>query len=104
MKVKVNETEPITKYKITNSETVEFNSMNEFYDYLCDTPFNDSFRWRKHSSVSYGKAFTGTDSFDEAVYLFKTGWTDMAQRLTQTLKAKENQTKPITKQRTTASV
>ena len=25
-------------------EFVEFNSLQEFYKYLCDTPLNDSFR------------------------------------------------------------
>ena len=65
----------------------EFNSINEFYKYICDTPFNDAFRWATHSSVENDYWFTKTNSFDEAVDLMKNGWTDMAQQMTQKLKA-----------------
>lgn len=71
----------------------EFNSINEFYKYICDTPFNDAFRWATHSSVetgSYAQRWTKTGSFDEAVELMKNGWTDMAQQMTQKLQATPN--------------
>lgn len=68
----------------------EFNSINEFYKYICDTPFNEAFRWAIHSSVETGawaERWTKTSSFDEAVNLMKNGWTDMAEKMTQKLKA-----------------
>ena len=52
---------------------VEYKSIAEFYDYLCTTPFNDVFRWSKHSSVDGSESFTKTKSFDEAVDLMKNG-------------------------------
>ena len=67
----------------------EFSSINEFYKYICDTPFNDAFRWASHESVAstpHDKMWTKTSSFDEAVDLMKNGWTDMAQQMTQKLK------------------
>jgi hypothetical protein len=72
---------------VKNTEVVEFSSMNEFYKYLCDTPFNDVFRWKKHSSVDGDEYFTGTKSFEEAVDLMKNGWKDMSQKLEKELKA-----------------
>jgi hypothetical protein len=68
-------------------EFVEFNNLQEFYKYLCDTPLNDSFRWEKLSSVTGDYNFTQTNSYDEAVELFHNGWSEMAQRLSQRLKA-----------------
>lgn len=68
----------------------EFNSINEFYKYICDTPFNEAFRWANHASVDSGRwaeRWTKTNSFEEAVDLMKNGWTDMAQQMTQKLKA-----------------
>ena len=65
----------------------EFNSINEFYKYICDTPFNEAFRWAEHESVSGSERFTKTSSFEEAVDLMKNGWTDMAEKMTQKLKA-----------------
>lgn len=66
-------------------EIVKYNSINEFYNYICNTPFNDAFRWAQHLSVEEGKDFTGTNNFDEAVNLMKTGWEDMSKRLTKRL-------------------
>ena len=68
----------------------EFNSINEFYKYICDTPFNEAFRWAEHQSVDRGRwaeRRTKTNSFEEAVALMKKGWTEMAQQMTQKLKA-----------------
>lgn len=66
--------------------TKEFKSIHEFYDYLCQTPFNEAFRWARHSSVENDRWFSKTSSFEEAVDLMKNGWSDMSQKLTQKLK------------------
>lgn len=79
------------------TEVIEFNSLAEFYDYLCVTPFNDAFRWAEHSSVSGSQRFTKTKNFEEAVNLFKSGWSDMASNLVQKLKISESKTENIPK-------
>ena len=96
------------KMKIENldnkTEVIEYDSLNEFYDYICNTPFNEAFRWANHSSVSGSKSFTHTENFDEAVQLFKNGWSDMASKLVQKLKVIESKTEPSMKPRNTLSV
>lgn len=67
--------------QIDNNYITNFNNMSEFYKYLCDTPFNDAFRWEQHMSVISDYSFTQTYSFDEAVNLMKNGWKDMSKRL-----------------------
>lgn len=93
-------TEQISK----KSEVIEFDSLREFYDYLCKTPFNEAFRWAKHSSVSNDEWFTKTKSFEEAVELFKNGWSDMATKLVQKLKVIESKTEPAMKPRSQLDV
>lgn len=66
--------------------TKEFKSIHEFYDYLCNTPFNDTFRWARHSSTDNDYSFSKTHSFEQAVDLMKNGWSDMSEKLTQKLK------------------
>lgn len=73
--------------KIGKREVIEFSSLGEFYNYICETPFNEAFRWAKHSSVDGSKDFTGTNSFEEAVELFKNGWDDMAKQLVKKINA-----------------
>lgn len=90
--------------KTGNREVIEYESLNEFYKYICDTPFNEAFRWAEHSSVSGDMSFTKTKSFDEAVDLFKNGWSDMANKLVQKLKVIENKTEHTMKPRNTLSV
>lgn len=90
--------------KIGNKEIIEYDSLKEFYDYLCKTPFNDAFRWEKHSSVEGSESFTKTKSFNEAVELFKNGWSDMAGKLVQKLKVIESKTEPTMKPRNTLGV
>ena len=68
-------------------EFVEFNNLQEFYKYLCDTPLNDSFKWKHLASVEGDYRFTQTNSYEEAVDLFHNGWSEMSQRLSQRLKA-----------------
>lgn len=72
----------------------EFDSLNSFYEYITTTPLNKTFCWKEGglSSTIGSKKFTGTESFEEAVNLFKNGWDDMAQKLTKKLKVTQNQT------------
>lgn len=87
--------------KINNKEIIEYDSLKEFYDYLCVTPFNDVFRWENHSSVTGSESFTKTKNFEEAVELFKNGWSDMAGKLVQKLKVIESKTEPTMKPKNT---
>ena len=87
-----------------NTRVVEYDSLNEFYKYICDTPFNSAFRWADHGSVSSGKSWTKTESFEEAVKLFKEGWSDMAAKLVQKLKVIEKETQPVKKAKQTTGV
>lgn len=90
----------MTNQNVTNkTEVIEYDSLKEFYDYLCNTPFNEAFRWAKHSSVEGTEHFTKTKDFDEAVSLFKNGWSDMASKLVQKLKVIESKTEPTMKPR-----
>lgn len=85
------------KVEKKNTTIIEYGSMAEFYQYICDTPFNDSFRWATHESVEGSKSFTQTSNFEEAVDLMKNGWQDMSQKLTQKLKVEEKRLEPATK-------
>jgi hypothetical protein len=87
-----------------NTRVVEYDSLNEFYKYICDTPFNKAFRWEKHDSVEASKRWTKTENFEEAVRLFKEGWSDMATKLVQKLKVIEKETQPAMKSKQTLSV
>lgn len=82
----------------------EYNSIAEFYDYLCKTPFNEVFRWKEHSSVNGSVSFTKTANFEEAVDLMKNGWTDMAQKLTNVLKVKEQKLAYVNRRKNVNSV
>ena len=88
----------------SKTETIEFDSLNEFYKYICDTPINEAFRWAEHSSVTGSERFTKTKSFNEAVDLFKHGWSDMATQLVQKLKVIESKTEPMMKPRNALGV
>ena len=65
----------------------QFDSISSFYKYICDTPINSTFRWHSLSSTNGNYDFTKTVSFEQAVDLMKYGWTDMAEKMTQKLKA-----------------
>lgn len=96
-----------SKQPFENSYVQMFDSLAEFYDYICSTPFNEAFRWEKHSSVKTGVdayRWTQTDSFDDAVLLMKRGWSDMAQKLVNKLNAIDKKTQPIQKRRLINSV
>ena len=79
-------------YGKTTTYIREFDSLNNFYEYITTTPLNDTFCWKKGglSSTQGSKEFTGTESFEEAVNLFKDGWDDMAKKLTKKLKVQTN--------------
>lgn len=93
-------TEQIT----TKTEVIEYDSLQEFYSYLVNTPFNEAFCWASHGSVDNDYHFTKTHNFSEAVEMFKNGWSDMASKLVQKLKVIENKTEPMMKPRNTLSV
>lgn len=80
-------------------DIIEFDSLQDFYNYICVTPFNEAFRWAEHSSVKANKSWTKTENFEEAVQLFKNGWSDMASKLVQRLKVIESKTEPMKKPR-----
>lgn len=87
-----------------NKSISEFDSINEFYKYLCDTPFNEAFRWEHHQSVSGSYRFTQTNDFDEAVNLMKDGWSDMAKKLNAKLQVNEKQNAMVNKRKMVNSV
>lgn len=84
--------------------SVEYSSISEFYDYLCKTPFNEAFRWEKHSSVDGSYGFTSTYNYEEAVKLMHDGWDSMAKKLTDKLKVIDQKTAAISKPRRVNSV
>lgn len=88
----------------SKTEVIEFDSLQEFYNYICDTPFNEAFRWANHGSVTGDKHWTKTENFEEAVSLFKNGWSDMASKLVQKLKVIESKTEPTMKPRSKLDV
>lgn len=67
--------------------TKQFDSIGTFYKYLCDTPFNEAFRWTPHKSVTNDYRFTQTHDFNEAVRLLKQGWPEGATKLNTRLQA-----------------
>lgn len=77
---------------VEKMKLVEFDSLLDFYNYINNTPINEAFEYRKHdlSSVKENHHnWSGTKSYEEAVELFKNGWTLGAQDLTQKLKLAE---------------
>ena len=81
----------------SKTEVIEYDSLHEFYEYLIHTSFNNAFCWAKHLSVDGDYSFTKTKDFNEAVELFKNGWSDMATELVQKLKVIESKTEPTMK-------
>lgn len=95
-----------TEYGI-KIDALEFRSLKDFYDYICNTPINEAFRWKAHKSVEvneYRTKFTGTRDFDEATILFKDGYKEGAERLSNVLKAEEAKVKPTYARRTAYDV
>lgn len=77
----------------------EFNSLHDFNNYIMNTPINNIFKNESLASISGNKKFTGTDSFNEAMDLFKNGWSTMAEEIELKLKATKNQIQPKTTRR-----
>ena len=70
----------------------EFESLKEFYDYICETPRNETFKYGDLSSSRKTRGeWYGTSTFDEAANLFKNGWQLGAEELTKKLKIAETQ-------------
>lgn len=87
-------------------QKIEFSSLEEFYNYICNTPINESFRWENLASSeqsTHKEYWTKTKSFEEASELFKKGWSEMAEDLTQRLKA-EGVIEPVMTTKTVQSV
>lgn len=92
------------KVEGTNLMYEEFSSLNEFCKYLEETPINNAFRWARHGSVEGSYSFTQTNSYQEAHDLLKNGWDEMAEKLTQRLKASDMSVEKYVKQITTFDV
>ena len=88
----------------SKTEIIQFDSLDEFFNYLVSTPFNKAFCWKEHHSVTSSEKFTKTKDFDEAVELFRNGWSDMATKLVQKLKVIENQAEPKMKPRNSTDI
>lgn len=71
-----------------------FKSIQEFDNYISTTPLNSVFKEYKNlaSMQPFIRGFHKTNSLEEARQLLKNGWSEMAQKLTQTLKLSPNQT------------
>lgn len=83
----------------------KFDSLQKLYEYLCDTPFNEVFRWAEHSSVKAdNRNWSQTRSFEEAVDLLRNGWDDMSKKLTQKLAVACKNMQPQKAQRNVLSV
>lgn len=69
---------------------VEFDSLLDFYNYINNTPLNETFKHGLLSSHREDKrGWAGTKTYGEAIELFKNGWTVGAQDLTRKLKLAE---------------
>lgn len=62
-------------------KVVDFNSLGEFADYITTTETNAAFQNARLSSQEGSEYFTHTDSFDEAMKLFREGWSVKAEDL-----------------------
>lgn len=67
-------------------QKIEFSSLEDFYKYIINTPLNDTFKFESLTSVTARESFCGTKSFEEAIELFKNGWSEMSERLSNRLK------------------
>lgn len=77
-----------------NNYMYSFDSLSDFYKYICETSLNDVFRFRKLISSecnSDALRFTKTRSFEQASELLKNGWKEMAATIEQKLDAEKNQ-------------
>ena len=92
------------EYNNSDIDVISYKSIQEFYNYIINTPINESFRWKELKSVKNGFSFTGTNSFDEAVELLKNGYKEGSSRLQKRLKAEETKMELVTKRKTVYGV
>lgn len=97
------------KYNEINKNTkqiriFDFESLNDFYNYIMTTDTNEAFKDKTLSSKERGSWFTGTENFEEAVDLFKHGWPDGSKNLTKKLNESSISIKPTMKSRTQKSI
>lgn len=83
----------------------QFDSINQFYRYICDTPINEAFRYKWYISATTELSdWSGTNSFDQALELLKNGWSDMSQTLTRKLNVASKDIQPIKTSKNVLSV
>lgn len=96
------------KREAKNNKYVQcFDSINEFYQYISKTPFNETFQWSAHRSVECGiafESFSKTRSFEQAVELLKNGWDDMAKQLQNKIASKDVNVQMVQIQKSVLSV
>lgn len=88
-----------SNYTSTTWDLCEFDSLLEFYNYITENPTNKAFENKHKSSQEVGcKDYShknlywhGTKTYEEAISLFKNGWSEGAQELTLKLKKIETQ-------------
>lgn len=80
----------------------EFRTINEFKQFITKMPTNKVFKncysLESKKTGRFYQEFTGTNSFDEAIGLLDSGWTDKSKELTTKLKAVERDMAPVLKQ------
>lgn len=69
----------------------EFDSLDEFWNYICNTPLNEAFRFKTLYSSENDYQFAGTKSYEEATELFHNGWTFGADQLNKRMKLDKTQ-------------
>lgn len=82
-------------FQKNGTEFIEYRSLQEFYDYITQTPLNETFRWESLSSVTNSYSFSQTHSFEEATDLFHGGWQEMTEKLNQRLKVECGQMEKV---------
>lgn len=76
-----------------------FNSLDEFYRYINETPTNDAFKNAELSSQTiseYRDSWSGTSTFEEACNLFVNGWDKKTLELKQKLDIEEHKGQQMT--------
>ena len=85
---------------VTDSSYIyEFDSINAFNEYITNTPINKTFQWRTLQSTAGTTKFTGTESYEQAQNLLKSGVNDIAKRINDKLSGLKHAFEPVKKQR-----
>lgn len=111
MKVIENKYSGVVTYNSKDSKNnfkniiVNFDSIYELINYVEKTPTSHIFENDRNLSSIYGSYdFTMTNSFEEAIDLFKNGWQEMAVKLTKMLKVKKTNKAYTTKTKSVIDV